>query len=66
MVCTTDEEKETVSIFEGENFIGRNSKECNVVVRHLSVSQRHCKLTVKGKKGYITDLNSKNGVFLHQ
>jgi pSer/pThr/pTyr-binding forkhead associated (FHA) protein len=51
---------------EGDNIVGRNYKECGLVMKDLSVSQKHCKLAIRDGKGYITDLGSKNGVFINE
>jgi pSer/pThr/pTyr-binding forkhead associated (FHA) protein len=35
-------------------------------MKDLSISQKHCKLAIRDGKGYITDLGSKNGVFINE
>jgi pSer/pThr/pTyr-binding forkhead associated (FHA) protein len=43
--------------------IGR-SKDCDVVVRHPSVSRHHAKIVVKNGRARLTDLDSRNGTWL--
>jgi pSer/pThr/pTyr-binding forkhead associated (FHA) protein len=51
---------------EGDNIIGRNHMECGLVMKDLSISRKHCKLVIRDGKGYITDLDSKSGVFINE
>jgi DNA-binding NarL/FixJ family response regulator len=47
----------------GGVFVGRSS-DCDVVVKHDSVSRRHAEILVVESRLVIRDLNSKNGTFV--
>jgi len=48
--------------FYGENIIGRSESKANVLIREVSISQKHALLHVTPNYITITDLNSKNGI----
>jgi DNA-binding winged helix-turn-helix (wHTH) protein len=48
---------------EGPNTVGRDP-ECAVKVDSRSVSRRHARITVKGRRASVEDLRSKNGTFV--
>lgn len=47
----------------GGIIIGR-SPECDVTVRDIQLSRRHCRIEARGSDWVITDLGSKNGTFV--
>ena len=49
-----------VILGQGESIVGRDA-ECDVVINDASVSRRHAKIVVAGRKAVVRDLESKNG-----
>jgi DNA-binding winged helix-turn-helix (wHTH) protein len=49
-----------VILGQGESIVGRDA-ECDVVINDASVSRRHAKIVVAGRKAVVRDLGSKNG-----
>lgn len=45
--------------------LGRDSAQCQFVVRDISVSRRHCRLSVIGDKAHVEDLGSTNGTLVN-
>ena len=45
--------------------IGRNSKECDLVLNDSSVSRKHAEITVEGNGTFIKDLSSANGTMIN-
>ena len=45
--------------------LGRDSTQCQFVVRDISVSRCHCKLTVTGDQAQVEDLGSTNGTIVN-
>ncbi|MBN2695894.1 FHA domain-containing protein [bacterium] len=45
-------------------FIGRNS-ECDIIINHRSISEKHAQITCDGKSVKIKDLNSSNGILIN-
>lgn len=43
--------------------IGRSAK-CDIVISHEGISRQHCQVDVTDGEVYITDLDSRNGVFI--
>lgn len=56
-----------IPINEGRAIIiGRNQESCDICIDYeRSISGRHCRISVKNDKFYITDLQSSNGTFLN-
>lgn len=50
---------------EGDNFLGRVSPPCQLVLEGKKVSKRHCVFSVKGQTAMVEDLHSSNGIFLN-
>ncbi len=46
-------------------FVGRDSGQCQCILRDRVVSRKHCKLSVFGDKGWVEDLGSKNGTWVN-
>lgn len=58
------EYKDAVIPVEGELMIGRDGRECQVVVKRPDVSRKHCKISYNGEDGvYMVTNYSSNGVF---
>ncbi|OYW16798.1 MAG: hypothetical protein B7Z55_13810 [Planctomycetales bacterium 12-60-4] len=49
-----------LTLCEGEFLLGRDA-ECDYNVEHVTVSRRHCKLTVAEHEVHVCDLESLNG-----
>ena len=49
-----------VILGQGESIVGRDA-DCDVVINDASVSRRHAKIVVAGRKAVVRDLESKNG-----
>jgi serine phosphatase RsbU (regulator of sigma subunit) len=45
--------------------IGRDEKECQIVIPHTAVSRKHAQLTRVGSQYYIEDLKSRNKTFVN-
>lgn len=45
--------------------LGRDSAQCQFVVRDISVSRRHCRLSVIGDRAQVEDLGSTNGTLVN-
>ena len=55
-----------LTILPGEAlFLGRDSGQCQYILRDSSVSRRHCKLSVFGDKAWVEDLGSTNGTWVN-
>lgn len=54
-----------LNLAEGEAFVVGRSPECDIVVGHDTVSDRHCKFECFGSIWAIGELGSKNGTFLN-
>lgn len=49
---------------EGRNILGR-AEDCTFLVRHSSVSERHCEVTLTGVTVQVRDLDSTQGTFIN-
>ena len=54
---------ESVPITSGTITIGR-ATECDIVIRHPSVSPKHCQLLFRGGSWFLRDLGSEHGTFV--
>ena len=45
--------------------VGRNPKDCDVVLDHFAVSRAHARIELIDNVRYLEDLNSRNGVFIN-
>lgn len=65
-VLSGEEWEDKVFILEGEREykIGR-AKDTDIQLRDIKISRLHSKITVKGNKYKITDLDSKNGTYVN-
>lgn len=48
------------------SLIGRNRKKCHLILKHISVSRIHCALFWSRNNLCISDLGSRNGVYVNQ
>jgi DNA-binding winged helix-turn-helix (wHTH) protein len=51
------------TLLEGENILGRDP-DAAVIVDHGSVSRHHARISIRGDKAILEDLQSRNGTFL--
>ena len=51
-------------MIEGDNYIGRSS-ENDFTIKDNTVSRRHLKIIKRGKRHFIVDLKSMNGIFFN-
>ena len=61
--CYKDEEQGRLKL-EGPVLIGR-SPECDISIRDILLSRRHCRIEAVAGQWVVTDLSSKNGTHIH-
>ncbi|MCD6455105.1 MAG: FHA domain-containing protein, partial [Candidatus Aminicenantes bacterium] len=54
-----------ISLNKGKYLVGRDKKS-DILIEHPTVSRKHCLIEFKKDKWIITDLGSKNGVFINE
>lgn len=63
LVCVAGDGKGTNRLLEeGESVTIGRDPECEIQLVDLSVSRRHCQAVCKGKRLYVEDLGSSNGI----
>ena len=58
-------EKRTVALSEKGIHIGR-ALDNDIVLNHAIVSRRHAQIKLRGREAWVTDLDSRNGVFVNR
>lgn len=64
IMLTDNKNKAMFELFEGDNYIGREV-ENSIVIGDKQVSKRHALISYDGERYWITDLRSKNGVYVN-
>jgi pSer/pThr/pTyr-binding forkhead associated (FHA) protein len=62
-LCSESPSRRVFLLSSGDLVIGRSS-ECDLVLKHETVSRRHAHIAVCGSQVVITDLDSRNGTFV--
>lgn len=54
----------TRNLYEGENILGRDPRQCDILLELNEISPVHCKITINSVDDYtIEDMGSEHGVF---